>query len=120
MESVFKYSIKGIELYADALRVRRLLLSKTDGRAWTYIRDLALLKEEAAKIKEDPELTTEQREARLGINRVSTANLEGMLSAAAIHAFEFPPFDQNDGSGVTELEALVVLSQYMDFAAKKD
>lgn len=119
MDAVFEYIVDGHTLYADALKVRRLLLANTEGRAWTYTRDLALLKDEANTIKQDQGLTPEQLEARLSINRVSVANLEGILAKAAVAAFEFPPFNPEDGSGCTELVALTTLSRYMDFAAGK-
>lgn len=126
MNSVFQYTHDGVTQYADALKVRRILLNKTDGRAWTYIRDLAATKDAKELIDKETEnedgspVTPEQREARHAIARVQIANLEGILATAAIEAFEFAPFNPEDGSGCTELDALILLQQYMEFAAGKD
>lgn len=116
MQAVFSYTMGDVTYHADAVKVRRILLSNTDGRAWTYIRELALAREKL----ESTQNNTLEDEANRAIARVSAANLEGILAQAAVIAFEQPPFNPEDGSGCTELEAMLILAQYMEFAAGKD
>jgi hypothetical protein len=120
MLAVFEYTYRDETRFADPLRVRRLLLQHTDGRAWTYVRDLAVRKAEKTEIENNQDLSPEQREAHLAINRVESANLEGILATAAVEAFDLPEFDPSDGTGTTELEALTLLQGYMEFAAGKE
>lgn len=120
MQAKFSFQYNGVTLHADAYKVRRLLLSNTDGRAWTYIRDLAVLKQDAEKIKDDPNLGDEQREAQLALNRMAQVKIEGILAEATITAFEFEPFNPEDGTGATEIDALSLLHLYMEFAAGKE
>lgn len=122
MQAVFTYQFRGENLHADAVKVRRLLLANTDGRAWSYIRDLAVEKARGEELRGQLTATNggdAELEALIAVNRVQVANLEGTLAQAAIVAFEFAPFDPRTGDGATEMDALGVLQQYMDFAAGK-
>ena len=119
MDSVFTYAVADKTYYADALKVRRILLSHTDGRAWTYVRDIATIKEDIDSLNADANIDKEVKEAKLGLARMAVSRLEGILAEAAVTAFEWTPFDPATGDGCTELTALTVLSEYMEFAAGK-
>lgn len=118
MNNVFGFVYENTRCFADPLKVRRVLLEGTDGRAWTYVRDLALYKEQLAQPLEEG-TTPEQLAAHQAVLRLNIARLEGALAEAAIEAFELPPFNPKDGSGCTELIVLTILAQYMEFAAGK-
>lgn len=117
MHGIFAYTIGDVTVHYDPLKVRRILLEKTDGRAWTYVRDLALMKQESEGLADV--LPVETREAQQAVLRVKIARLEGVLAAATVEAFELSPFSPEDGSGWTEMAALTLLAQYMEFAAGK-
>lgn len=127
MKEVFTYVIQDQTIYDDPLRVRRKLLAATHGRAWTYLHDLTRLKDalrtaeagaETARTGDNRE-EFERAEAQVAIHVVEVANLEGLLAEASMAAFDLSPLDPATGEGVTELEALNVLMQYMVFAEGK-
>lgn len=120
-------------MYEDPLKVRRGLLEYTDGRCWEYASDLSTMTDELVKLREQQAMlqmgaaneNAEQAaerirvEATVRMQTIAIAKLEGVLAKAAIEAFEFQPLNPEDGKGVTELEALEVLTQFLGFAEGK-
>ena len=58
-------------------------------------------------------------EGKVAILSNKIAQLEGTLAGAAYEAFDLPPFKLDDGSGVTESEALGVLKLFLEYAEGK-
>lgn len=93
--------------------------------------------EEMVKVQEDQKLKAEGKqstraftdlprafqldgyEGQVAIYSNRISELEGVLAQAAMKAFELPEFDLNDGTGVTELEAIEILKSFVEYAEGK-
>ncbi len=124
-QAPYKYSIPRFEgeSFADPVKVRRLLLSHSDGRFWSWVADAARNQKEMAEARQatgdDPEAMA-RIEAALAIHRSAIAELEGKIASAAYVAFGVPPMDTDTGDGVTEGEVLQVVRDFLEYAEKKD
>ncbi len=58
-------------------------------------------------------------ENQIAICSNQIAELEGVLANAAYKAFDLPPLNPDDGSGVTEHEVIEILKAYLDYAEGK-
>jgi len=56
---------------------------------------------------------------QLAITTQRVAQHEGVLAEAAVTAFDLPPFDPETGEGTTEIEALLILRAYLEYAEGK-
>jgi|SRR6185436_7868776 len=124
MSRTFSYAIQGQTLHDDPFKIRRILLEQTDGRCWKYLGDLSKISKELDElIAVESTLRggeLEQCQAKIAISRVAISKLEGVLAKATMEAFDFEELNRETGDGVTELEALLILKQYMEYAEGKD
>lgn len=119
MRTVFTYELEsGETFHSDPLAVRRILLERTDGRAWTYINDLNTIRSDIAEIQQKEQ--DEQTKAQLAIASVGVAKLEGLLAQATMDALGYSPIDPVTGEGMTEFAALELLAKFMEFAEGKE
>lgn len=120
MKNIYQFQIRDKVYYEDPLSIRRGLLNATDGRAWAIIRRLNEAKEEYKRLSTPDQPLDNVTDAKKAIVGLEIANLEGELSQATAKAFFFPQLDRGTGEGITEMECLELLRDFMEFAEKKD
>ena len=92
---IFQYQLNGTTLYADPLRIKRLLQIGTGGQF--------------------DQLVEQQRDG----NEVQQAEANGILASATAAAFKFPLLDPKSGNGFTEGEAIDLLRRFLEWVEQK-
>lgn len=92
---IFQYALNGETLYADPLRIKRLLQIGTNGQF--------------------DQLVEQQREG----GEVEQAEANGILAQATAAAFRFPLLDPKTGSGFTEGESIDLLRRFLEWIEQK-
>lgn len=109
---IFPYVVQGQQLWADPIRVLRLLLQHTQGRLNDLCRQANRLLDQTRDNGPPP--------AEPGTPEyVLAQESRGRLADAAVAAFGLPPFDPFTGQGVLENEAFDVLVAFMDWQEQK-
>ena len=100
----------------DPMAIRRGLLINTKGRCWEYVKAASTLEKELAEIPEEDD--SETARAKRAEFSLRLADLEGRLAQAAFDTFPIDPID-GEGAGTTEVAALIILKQYLDWVTEK-
>lgn len=120
MNLVFEGTVRGVKYHFDPFTVRRGLLTESHGRIWDHIHAANGFKTELETLRSTSDADPEITKSKIAIAEVSLANAEMLISRAAYAAFNLASVNMQAGDGVTELEILELLRQFLEYAEGKE